>query len=81
MVGRKTQERQIEIIQGGLSPDKEVKPETAERDLQQTKELREAYRKGDKLRVPDADDIDNRKRPEVRGLNQESRHNKPRTDG
>ncbi|UXN62270.1 hypothetical protein [Phyllobacterium zundukense] len=80
MVGRKTHDRQIDIIEGRLSPDKEVDPGAAERDLKQSKELREAYRKGDKLRAPRTDAADTGKRPEIRGLNQESGHNKPRAD-
>jgi hypothetical protein len=80
MVARKTHERQIEIIEGGLSRENEVKPEIAERDLKQSKELREAYRKGENARAPAADDATSGDRPEIRGLNQESSHNKPRAD-
>ncbi|MBB3235547.1 hypothetical protein [Phyllobacterium endophyticum] len=80
MVGRKTHERQIEIIEGGLNPKDEVKPDVAERDLKQSKELREAYRKGGNLRAPEADEATSGDRPDVRGLNQESSHNKPRAD-
>ncbi|RCW81596.1 hypothetical protein [Phyllobacterium bourgognense] len=80
MVGRKTHDRQIDIIEGRLSPDEEVDPGAAERDLKQSKKLREAYRQGDKFRAPPADAADSGKRPEIRGLNQESGHNKPRAD-
>ncbi len=80
MVGRKTHDRQIEIIEGRLITDREMKPAAAARDLKQSKELRKAYRKGDKLRAPDMDDAKSGDRPEIRGLNQESSHNKRRVD-
>jgi hypothetical protein len=80
MAGRKTHEQQLRVIQGRENTKNADADFDAEADLKKTKQEREAFRKGARLRTDAPDLVDKDDRNILRGENQESEHHKKRTD-
>ena len=80
MVGRKTHEQQLRIIEGRENTKNADKDFDAEEDLKRPKEAREAFRKGQILRSDPQNLVDPDDRNILRGENQESEHRKDRPD-
>ncbi|MDK1378340.1 MULTISPECIES: hypothetical protein [unclassified Sinorhizobium] len=74
MVGKKTHEQQLRVLQGREKTSNESKDFDAEAKLRRSEALRKAYRKGDSLDTEHADARDEDERSMTRGKNQESRH-------
>ncbi|MCA1407925.1 hypothetical protein I6F26_11380 [Ensifer sp. IC3342] len=76
MVGKKTHEQQLRVLQGREDTSNAPKDFDAEAKLRRSEALRKAYRKGDRLDTEHSDARDEDDRSMTRGKNQESRRHK-----
>jgi hypothetical protein len=80
MVGKKTHEKQIHIIEDKENTKNKGRTFDPQPDLNKSEDVREAERKGGNINVRAHDVQGNEDRRMLRGLNQESVHNKRRSD-
>jgi hypothetical protein len=80
MAGTKTREQQLKIIEERENTKNAGEDFDAEAELKTSKQEREAYRKGAKLRTDAPNLVDPDDRNMLRGENQESGHHKRRAD-
>jgi hypothetical protein len=80
MAGKKTHEQQLRIIEERVNTKNADDDFDAEEDLKRSEQEKAARREGRDLKSGDADLVDPDDREMLRGVNQESRHQKRRAD-
>ena len=80
MAGKKTHDQQLRIIEKRVDISNAGEDFPAEEDLKRSEKERQAQRRDMDVKTPQRDLTDPDDRNVLRGANQESRHNKERTD-
>ncbi len=80
MAGRKTHEQQLRIIEKREVTSNGSDELDAQDELRRSDQERRAHLEGVDLRDDSSEPVDKDDRAMIRGMNQESRHNKPRND-